>query len=237
MGEDEKNNAFRGRGKSPIPRWPRNPHSFVRKASSLISEDYEPFPYELVWRRPFQHWLEGSILDLCKRASGLLVSDYCTEEKKSSDTWVEWKAYQKKGGPKPLFGACNFFAYSWKLPAYSGAFLLTIDNFSFFTYNWSFFAYSFIFFTYYEPAPWQQHFSTITFHFQNCIVMTFPMINSVLDNFPPCPLPRPPEKRKFYFYCRLAFSDLQLELFCLQWESESNKGLKGLEAKKLNCKQ
>ena len=24
-----------------------------------------------------------------------------------------------------------FFSYSWKLPAYSGAFLLTVDNFSF----------------------------------------------------------------------------------------------------------
>ena len=43
---------------------------------------------------------------------------------------------------------CGFFAYSWKLPAYSGAFLLTVDNFSFFTYSWSFFAYSFSFFTY-----------------------------------------------------------------------------------------
>ena len=30
---------------------------------------------------------------------------------------------------------------------------------------------------------------------------------------------------------------LQLELFCLQWESASTKGLKGLQAKKLNCKQ
>ena len=27
---------------------------------------------------------------------------------------------------------CGFFAYSWKLPACNGAFLLTIDNFSFF---------------------------------------------------------------------------------------------------------
>ena len=43
---------------------------------------------------------------------------------------------------------CGFFAYSWKLPAYSGAFLLTVDNFSFFTYSWSFLAYSFSFFTY-----------------------------------------------------------------------------------------
>ena len=43
---------------------------------------------------------------------------------------------------------CSFFAYSWKLPAYSGAFLLTVDNFSIFTYSWSFFAYSFSFFTY-----------------------------------------------------------------------------------------
>ena len=30
---------------------------------------------------------------------------------------------------------CGFFAYSWKLPAYSGAFLLTVDNLSFFTYS------------------------------------------------------------------------------------------------------
>ena len=30
---------------------------------------------------------------------------------------------------------CN----SWKLPAYSGACLLTVDNFSFFAHNWSFF--------------------------------------------------------------------------------------------------
>ena len=42
----------------------------------------------------------------------------------------------------------RFFAYSWKLPAYSGALLLTIDNFSFFTYSWSFSAYSFSFFAY-----------------------------------------------------------------------------------------
>ena len=41
-----------------------------------------------------------------------------------------------------------FFAYSWKLPAYSGAFLLTVENCSFLTYIWSFFAYSFSFFTY-----------------------------------------------------------------------------------------
>ena len=40
--------------------------------------------------------------------------------------------------------------------------------------------------------------------------MTFSMKNSVLDNFPPCPpaQPPPPEKHKFYFYCRLAFSEL-----------------------------
>ena len=41
-----------------------------------------------------------------------------------------------------------FFAYSWKLPTYSGAFLLTIDSLSSFAYNWSFFAYSFSFFKY-----------------------------------------------------------------------------------------
>ena len=69
-----------------------------------------------------------------------------------------------------LFG-CGFFAYSWQLPTYSGAFLLTVDNFSFFTHSWSLFTCSF----------------------------------------------------------RLLY--LQLELFCLQWESASNKRLK------LDCKQ
>ena len=48
----------------------------------------------------------------------------------------------------PFLHGCGFFAHSWKLPAYSGASLLTVDKFSFFTYNWSFFAYSFSFFTY-----------------------------------------------------------------------------------------
>ena len=43
---------------------------------------------------------------------------------------------------------CSFFAYSWKLPAYSGAFLLTVDSFSFFAYSFSFFAYSLSFFAY-----------------------------------------------------------------------------------------
>ena len=42
----------------------------------------------------------------------------------------------------------RFFAYSWKLPAYSGAFLVTIDNVSFLAYSWSFFACSFSFLTY-----------------------------------------------------------------------------------------
>ena len=43
---------------------------------------------------------------------------------------------------------CGFFAYSWKLPAYSGAFLLTVYNFRFFAYSWSSFAYNFSFLTY-----------------------------------------------------------------------------------------
>ena len=41
---------------------------------------------------------------------------------------------------------CGFFAYSWKLPTYSWAFLLTVDNSSFSTYSWSFFTYNFSFF-------------------------------------------------------------------------------------------
>ena len=44
--------------------------------------------------------------------------------------------------------AAAFFAYSWRLPAYSGAFLPTVDNFSFFACSWSSFAYSFSFSTY-----------------------------------------------------------------------------------------
>ena len=54
------------------------------------------------------------------------------------------RGFQKYLTPEPpaIFGGCGFFAYSWKLPAYSGAFLLTVDNFSFFTYSWSFFAYN-----------------------------------------------------------------------------------------------
>ena len=40
---------------------------------------------------------------------------------------------------------CSFFAYSWKLPAYSGAFYLQLTIFCFFTYSWSVFAYSFSF--------------------------------------------------------------------------------------------
>ena len=71
-----------------------------------------------------------------------------------------------------------FFAYSWKLPSCSGAFLLTIDNFCMFTYSWSFCAYSFSFFAY----SWS-----------------------------------------FFAY---SWS------FCV-----SNKGLEGLQAKNLNCKQ
>ena len=33
--------------------------------------------------------------------------------------------------PQTLFFGCGFFAYSWKLPAYSGASLLTVVKFSF----------------------------------------------------------------------------------------------------------
>ena len=38
--------------------------------------------------------------------------------------------------PDKVIPDALFFAYNWKLPAYSGAFLLTLDNFAF--YNWSF---------------------------------------------------------------------------------------------------
>ena len=42
----------------------------------------------------------------------------------------------------------QLFACGWKLPAYSGAFLLTVGFGRFVTYSWSFFAYSFSFSTY-----------------------------------------------------------------------------------------
>ena len=56
--------------------------------------------------------------------------------------------YQAGRVAVPIRFGCSFFAYSWKLPAYSGAFSLTVDNFSFFAYSWSFFTYSFSFSTY-----------------------------------------------------------------------------------------
>ena len=61
----------------------------------------------------------------------------------------------------------QLFACIWKLPAYSGAFLLTIDNFSFLLAVGAFLLTALVFY-------------------------------------------------------------LQLEVFCLQWESASNKGLKRL---------
>ena len=40
-----------------------------------------------------------------------------------------------------------------------------------------------------------------------------------------------------FFAYNFGFSTYSWSFFCLQWESASNKGLKGLQAKKLNCKQ
>ena len=40
-----------------------------------------------------------------------------------------WKAPELSKDTAEDLG-CSFFAYSWKLPAYNGAFLLTVDNFS-----------------------------------------------------------------------------------------------------------
>ena len=74
------------------------------------------------------------------------------------DGWqaTSWDAIQ--------FG-CGFFAHNWKLPAYNGAFLLTVDNFSFFAYSWSFFAYSFSSFTY----SW----SFFAYNGKVCLIRTF----------------------------------------------------------------
>ena len=49
------------------------------------------------------------------------------------------------GGVKTEVSGCSFFAYGWKLPAYSGAVLLTVDKFSFFACTWSFFTYNLAF--------------------------------------------------------------------------------------------
>ena len=82
--------------------------------------------------------------------------------KLTKNDWNRLWRFHPEGGAKHtqtfsknrFFFGCGFFAYNWKLPAYSGAFLLTIDNFSFLLtvgallltvlaslqYNWSFFA-------------------------------------------------------------------------------------------------
>ena len=91
----------------------------------------------------------------------------------------------------------DIFAYSWKLPAYSGAFLLTIDNFSFCTYSWSFPAYNFSFFAY----SWsffllttgkrliralrdcKQRSLTVSKKSSNCKFKNFPPFLSILVNF------------------------------------------------------
>ena len=67
---------------------------------------------------------------------------------------VRWRTLWKPQNPEKIeVGERNslgrgLFAYSWKLPAYSGAFLLTVDNFSLFACSFSFFAYSWSFLTY-----------------------------------------------------------------------------------------
>ena len=44
------------------------------------------------------------------------------------------------------------------------------------------------------------------FHFQNCIVMTFPMKNSVLDNFAPCPPAQAPLKSANFIFIVVSLS-------------------------------
>ena len=55
----------------------------------------------------------------------------------------EWTLVTQMTSKKVRIGqrsfGCGFFAYSWKLPAYSGAFLRTIQNLSFSVYSWSVF--------------------------------------------------------------------------------------------------
>ena len=75
-------------------------------------------------------------------ADGLLLTSVLLQPGPHQPRWPKFCFQQncwrlKKG--------CSFFAYSWKLPAYSGAFLLTVGNCSFSTYNWSFLAYSLAF--------------------------------------------------------------------------------------------
>ena len=41
-----------------------------------------------------------------------------------------------ESGKRKIMGCSLFLAYSWKLPAYSGVFLLTNDTFGCFTYSW-----------------------------------------------------------------------------------------------------
>ena len=60
--------------------------------------------------------------------------------------WVTFCALRTVNFCTPLALNCQkdaaFSAYTWKLPAYSVAFLLTADTCSFFPYSWSFLAYT-----------------------------------------------------------------------------------------------
>ena len=63
------------------------------------------------------------------------------------DFWL-FRIYSSLWLAEAIAKGCGFYAYSWKLPAYGGAFLLTVDKFSFFAYSFSFFTYNWSFFAY-----------------------------------------------------------------------------------------
>ena len=86
-----------------------------------------------------------SIFSLCLF---ILLACLCFEQGKRWQIRKRIRNFALTPFAPTLLERMRLFAYSWKLPAYSGAFSRTVDNFSFFAYNFSFFTYSWSFFAY-----------------------------------------------------------------------------------------
>ena len=95
------------------------------------------------WCGESKNWKPGDNLHFRKKRSRTEWEGHS----RSSESVLGYSRNSSRSS-ETYYNGCSFFAYSWKLPTYSGAFLLTVDNFSFFAYNFSFSTCSFSFFTY-----------------------------------------------------------------------------------------
>ena len=96
-------------------------------------------------RSPLTHWVslpEGCLPKFCLNCF-LLRGITCVTSSRGKRSELR----QFGGMPFDSFG-CSFFAYSRKLPPYSGTFLHTVVFGSFLTYNWNLFTYNWSFFAY-----------------------------------------------------------------------------------------